>query len=161
MYKKFFDKYGWNILATIVFIGVFAIGFVFGRYAKAAPSIEVIEQAYMVIPEKETTKAEQEEPPAVEYTELRVTATAYCACENCCGKTDGITATGTKATAGRTIAVDPSVIQYGTEVIVNGNTYVAEDTGGLIKGNRIDIYFDSHNEALEYGVQEVTALIKK
>lgn len=79
--------------------------------------------------------------------------TAYCACLKCCGKTDGITATGTKATQGRTIAVDPKVIPYGSEVIINGHTYIAEDCGGAIKNNRIDVYFDSHQEALNFGVQ--------
>lgn len=79
--------------------------------------------------------------------------TAYCPCEKCCGKSDGITATGTKATQGRTIAVDPEVIPYGTEVVINGDTYIAEDCGGAIKGNRIDVYFDSHREALEFGVK--------
>ena len=48
--------------------------------------------------------------------------TAYCACEKCCGKSDGITATGTKATANRTIAVDKTIIPYGTIVIINGKT---------------------------------------
>ena len=79
--------------------------------------------------------------------------TAYCPCSACCGKSDGITATGTTATQGRTIAVDPRVIPYGTEVIINGHTYIAEDCGGSINGNRIDVYFDSHSEALQFGVQ--------
>ena len=79
------------------------------------------------------------------------TITHYCPCEKCCGKTDGITATGTIATADRTIAVDPSVIPYGTEVIIDGKTYVAEDCGGAIKGNRIDIFCDSHDEAINRG----------
>ena len=83
-----------------------------------------------------------------------VRLTAYCSCEKCCGKTDGITATGVKATAGKTIAVDPKAIPYGTKVEIYGKTYVAEDCGGAIKGNkRIDIYCDSHRTALEFGVQ--------
>ena len=86
--------------------------------------------------------------------------TAYCACEKCCGKSDGITATGTKATANRTIAVDKTVIPYGTTVIINGNEYVAEDTGGAIKGNTIDIFFDEHEEALNFGVQYADVYIK-
>lgn len=77
--------------------------------------------------------------------------TAYCPCEKCCGKTDGITASGTQATAGRTIAVDPRVFPYGTKVIVDGHEYVAEDTGGAIKGARLDIFFDTHEEALNFG----------
>ena len=86
--------------------------------------------------------------------------TAYCACEKCCGKSDGITATGTKATANRTIAVDKTVIPYGTTVIINGNEYVAEDTGGAIKGNIIDIFFDDHEEALNFGVQYADVYVK-
>lgn len=84
--------------------------------------------------------------------------TAYCPCSTCCGKSNGITATGTVATQGRTIAVDPNKIPYGTEVIINGHTYVAEDCGGAIKGNKIDLFFDNHQDALNWGVQylEVT-----
>lgn len=83
----------------------------------------------------------------------RFKLTAYCACSKCCGKSDGITATGTKAKQGRTIAVDPKKIPYGTKVVINGHTYVAEDCGGSIKNNRIDIYMSSHKEALQFGVQ--------
>lgn len=79
--------------------------------------------------------------------------TAYCDCVKCCGKTDGITSTGTKAKQGRTIAVDPKVIPYGTKVIINGKTYVAEDCGGAIKDNHIDVFFNTHDEALEFGVK--------
>lgn len=98
--------------------------------------------------------------PAVEEQQmqsLEIIATAYCPCVKCCGKTDGITATGTKATAGRTIAVDPDVIPYGTEVIINGHTYVAEDCGGAINGNDIDVFFNTHEEALQFGRQVLTA----
>ena len=101
-----------------------------------------------------TVATEPVEVESVDPTHLgKFKLTAYCACSTCCGKSDGITATGTVATAGRTIAVDPNVIPYGTEVIINGKTYVAEDCGGAIKSNRIDIYFDTHSEALQFGVQ--------
>lgn len=80
--------------------------------------------------------------------------TAYCACPACCGEwADGLTYTGTKATAGRTIAVDPDVIPLGSTVYINGSPYVAEDIGGGVKGNHIDVYFDTHQDALEFGVQ--------
>ena len=55
------------------------------------------------------------------------------------------------ATEGRTIAVDPEVIPYGTKVLIDGHTYIAEDTGGAIKGNKIDIFVDSHQEAVNRG----------
>lgn len=96
-------------------------------------------------------------------TEVKSTTTfkvtAYCACVKCCGKSDGITASGTKATQGRTIAVDPRYYPYGTEIILNGKTYIAEDCGGAIKGNRIDLYFDSHQDALEWGVRYIEGVV--
>ena len=80
--------------------------------------------------------------------------TAYCSCSKCCGQwSGGPTASGVMPTAGRTIAVDPNVIPLGSKVTIDGHTYVAEDTGGAIKGNRIDMYFNSHSEALNWGVQ--------
>lgn len=81
------------------------------------------------------------------------TLTAYCACSECCGKEDGITATGTVAQEGVTIAVDPDVIPLGSWVDVNGHQYHAEDVGGGIIGNHIDIYFDSHDQAWDFGRQ--------
>lgn len=90
--------------------------------------------------------------------------TAYCPCMKCCGKTDGITSTGTTATEGRTIAVDPRVIPYGSSVTIyfadgTSHTYTAEDCGGAIKENRIDVFFDDHQAAREFGVQ--TAYVYK
>ena len=78
--------------------------------------------------------------------------TAYCACMQCCGKTNGITASGTHATANRTIAA-PKTFAFGTKVVINGVTYTVEDRGGAIQGNRIDIYMDTHSEALQWGVR--------
>ena len=79
--------------------------------------------------------------------------TAYCPCDMCSEGYGRQTATGARAIAGRTIAVDPSVIPYGTAVEINGHTYIAEDCGGDIKGNRIDIFFDTHAETLEWGIR--------
>lgn len=92
--------------------------------------------------------------PERQYYTATFETTAYCACAKCCGKSDGITASGTYATAGRTIAA-PSNYSFGTEIEINGNVYVVEDRGGAIKGNRIDIFFDSHSEANNYGRRTV------
>ena len=88
------------------------------------------------------------------------TVTAYCCCKKCCGKDTthplyGITASGTKAVEGRTIAVDPSLIPLGTTVYLNGRPYIAEDTGSAIKGNKIDLFINNHQRAQEFGVQEM------
>ena len=81
-----------------------------------------------------------------------------------CGTGDGLTATGTKVTAGRTIAVDPKVIPYGTKVYIEGYGWrVAEDCGGSVKGNHIDVAMASHDEAMSKGVKhrDVWILVKK
>lgn len=87
--------------------------------------------------------------------------TYYCACEKCCNKADGITATGSRVAEGRTIAVDPSVIPYGTKVIIGGHVFTAEDCGGAIKQNHIDIYVNSHEEAEALGVANVSVYLVK
>ena len=113
-------------------------------------SVEIVENVDFEI---ETT----EKP----YTEKEMIITAYCPCTKCCGKTNGITASGTKAKQGRTVAVDPRYIPYGTEIIIDGQTYIAEDCGGAIKGDRIDIYFESHSEAVSFGKQTKIVRIVK
>jgi len=153
-----------RIIVLIVFILILcSISFIFGRcsmsektiYVEVPIKVETSEQLH--IEEQEEIKVESEE---LSYRKIEVEATAYCPCEKCCGKTNGITATGTKATAGRTIAVDPKQIPYGTEVVIDGHTYVAEDCGGAIKGDHIDIFFDRHEDALAFGRKTLTAEIK-
>ena len=96
--------------------------------------------------------------------------TGYCRCGSCCGwkrnwygrpvlksnpsitKEVGLTASGTKARIG-TIAA-PRNIPYGTIMHIPGYGYgVVEDRGGAIKGNKLDVYFNSHQDALEWGRQ--------
>ena len=78
--------------------------------------------------------------------------TAYCPCAKCCGKATGRTAMGTKATAGRTVAASGK-FAFGTKLNINGHVYTVEDRGGAINGNKIDIYVNSHAEALAWGVR--------
>ena len=79
--------------------------------------------------------------------------TGYCPCMKCCGKTDGITASGVKATANHTIAA-PSKYAFGTRISLDGyGIFVVEDRGGAIKDNRLDRFFNTHQEALNWGVK--------
>ena len=87
--------------------------------------------------------------------------TYYCACEICCDVETGITATGAPVVEGRTIAVDPRVIPYGTQVIIGGHIFTAEDCGGAIKENHIDIYVNDHATALALGVNYADVYLKK
>lgn len=86
---------------------------------------------------------------------LEFSATSYCACSKCCGKATGRTASGTIATQGRTIAM-PSNYSFGTKIEIQGmGVYVVEDRGGAIKSNKVDIFFNSHSEALKFGRKKV------
>ena len=99
---------------------------------------------------------EEPEKPDVQMISLVCELTAYCPCEKCCGQwAGGNTASGTVPTAGRTVGVDPEVIPLGTTVYIDGQAYRAEDTGAFT-GNIIDIYMDSHEEALRFGRKEAT-----
>ena len=125
--------------------------------------VEMSEQPLLTI-------QEEKEPYFESLGEFKLTA--YCSCEKCCGYWATIrpkdengnpivkTASGVVATEGRTIATDPEVIPYGTEVKINSHTYIAEDCGGAIKGNKIDVYFSTHEAAREFGVQTAEVYVK-
>lgn len=89
--------------------------------------------------------------------------TYYC-CEqrpHICGGGTGKTATGTDVTAGRSAAVDPSVIPLGAEIFVDYgdgvlHSYIAEDTGSAVLGGHIDLAVQTHEEALELGTAVAT-----
>lgn len=78
--------------------------------------------------------------------------TAYCPCSKCCGKATGRTASGTKATPGRTVAASGKYA-FGTKLNIGGHIYTVEDRGGAITGNKIDIFVSSHAQALQWGVR--------
>lgn len=86
---------------------------------------------------------------------IAFSATGYCSCSKCCGKSTGRTASGAMAQAGVTVAM-PSRYAFGTKIEIKGmGTYTVQDRGGAIQGNRIDIFFNSHQEALNFGRRTV------
>lgn len=84
-----------------------------------------------------------------------VQLTAYCACDECCntGETVKRTASGTIPRQGRTVAVDPDIIPLGSTIVINGHSFIAEDVGGAVNGNHIDVFFNEHQDALNFGVK--------
>ena len=127
---------------------------IFSAYGKAEAMEETTEIGSVV----ETTTEETTDIPLTtvkfedipDYTELGTfKLTAYCACTECCGKDDGITASGKKAKANHTVAAKG--FPFGTELYINGETYVVEDRG--VGSGVIDIYFESHSEAENFGVK--------
>lgn len=91
---------------------------------------------------------------------IKFTATGYCACSKCCGKySNGYTASGDKAQAGITVAMSGKYA-FGTQVEIKGmGTYTVQDRGSAIQGNKIDIYFGTHQEALNFGRRTVEVSI--
>lgn len=121
----------------------------------------------------ETVETEAVQNQADNSFQLDVKCTAYCSCSKCCGryaknrpldesgKPIILTASGEKAKEGVTVGVDPKVIPLGSKIIIDGHEYTAQDTGNskFVKNNVIDVYFDNHEEASEFGVQYFTATI--
>ncbi|MCI9569095.1 MAG: phosphatase [Lachnospiraceae bacterium] len=85
--------------------------------------------------------------------------TAYCPCYRCSEGWGRNTSSGALAAAGHTVAVDPRVIPIGSHLLINGVEYIAEDTGGAVKGNHIDIYFNSHTETLQHGTRRAEVFL--
>ena len=82
--------------------------------------------------------------------------TGYSACVRCCGKSDGITADGTYAPAAKErIVAAPREIPFGTRMWIDGvGEFVVHDRGGAIRGKRLERFFHTYKEALQWGVQE-------
>lgn len=79
------------------------------------------------------------------------TVTYYCPCEKCCGQwADGLTATGLPAGPG-IVAVDPEVVPLGSTVIIDGQKYLAADTG--VRGKHVDVCLEDHAATVEAGVR--------
>lgn len=155
------------VLATVAaFCGV-----ILARSTAAAekPAAESREAVGLVIagdvqPEElpETEQARANEPKMVSLGVF--TVSHYCPCKKCCGKDDGITATGTVATPGRTLAVDPSVIPYGSKVVLKYedgtiDDYIAEDRGGAINGKKVDVFMGQHRAAVHAGIRRAEVFL--
>lgn len=106
---------------------------------------------------KEATAAEA--VPAERWESLGVwKLTAYCPCEKCNGRGRAWkTASGAPMVVGRTVAVGG--LPFGTELMINGQTYVVEDRG--VHGHHVDILHESHAAANRFGIQRAEVFIKR
>lgn len=88
--------------------------------------------------------------------------TAYCPCPICCGKWSNmenpVTASGARPTQGWTIAA-PKNFAFGTKIMIDGQIYEVQDRGGAINGNHFDIYFNSHQDALNFAMRTTSAYL--
>lgn len=108
------------------------------------------------------TNTEQSE--GWESIEMRVTA--YCPCSICCGEySDGVTACGHKIQPGDTFVAAGKRFSFYTEMLIpgysNSRPVKVLDRGGAIKGNRLDVFFATHQEALEWGVQYLKVNVRR
>lgn len=97
------------------------------------------------------TEAGATDTEMIYYGEMKLTA--YCPCYDCSEGYARQTATQTIAEEGRTIAVDPDVISFGSKVQIGDSIYIAEDCGGAVNGDHIDIFVDDHEAVERFGVK--------
>jgi len=114
---------------------------------------------------KEEKKAETKSEPAEKWRIVRMKVTGYCPCAKCCGEySDGITANGHKIQPGDTFVAADKRYSFGTEMVIEGysnsKTVKVLDRGGAIKGNKLDAFFHTHQEALEWGVRYIDVKVR-
>ena len=91
---------------------------------------------------------------------VRMNVSAYCPCPKCCGAySDGYTATNYKIKQGDRFVAAPKNYPFGTKMVIKGynggKPVIVRDRGGAIKGNKLDLYFDTHQQALEWGRKHI------
>lgn len=157
-----------SALIAAVCLGAAILLIVVSILATSAQAVEAPEESPEVVEEYDPAwdKPATESAVCNDVFLGEYTLTAYCACSHCCGVwANGYTATGTWATEGRTIAVDPDAIPYGSRVTLiwpdgTQHSYIAEDCGGGVNGNHIDVFFNDHQAAREFGVQSAMAYLE-
>ena len=117
-------------------------------------------------PNNPLENSEQNPKQAEEWETVQMRVTAYCACESCCGEyADGITACGHKIQPGDTFAAADRRYSFGTELVVagynNGEPIKVLDRGGAIRGDRLDLFFHTHEAALQWGVKYVDVKVRQ
>ena len=100
-----------------------------------------------------------------EWESIEMRVTAYCPCSKCCGQySDGVTACGHKIQPGDTFVAADRRYSFGTEMLIpgynNSRPVKVLDRGGAIKGNRLDVFFGSHEDALEWGVKYLDVKVR-
>ncbi|MEJ5259658.1 MAG: 3D domain-containing protein [Anaerohalosphaeraceae bacterium] len=104
--------------------------------------------------------------PKEKWRVVRMRVTGYCPCAKCCGRyADGITASNHRIRPGDVFVAADKRYSFGTEMIIpgyNGNRPVqVKDRGRLIKGNRLDVFFASHEQAQKWGSKTLNVLVKE
>lgn len=179
-YKRLYVSWGVSFLIGLI-IGVllfWGISFLFKNEPIEANATQIETSEPIVTTEPIITTVSKATPEITQTPEPKIISlgeyklTAYCSCERCCGywatvrpkDEDGnpivYTANKSIAKQGVTVAADTSVLPFGTVLLINDHEYTVQDVGGAVKGNHIDVYFESHEEALQFGVQYKEIFLK-
>ena len=126
------------------------------------PDLELVEM--LLKDDSEVIYETMEDKESWHVVHMRVTG--YCACPKCCGKfSDGRTASNHRIKRGDVFVAADKRYRFGTEMIIPGynatQTVSVQDRGRVIKGNRLDLYFDSHQQAKKWGVKYLNVMVRE
>jgi 3D (Asp-Asp-Asp) domain-containing protein len=143
------------VLTTIIFVPACIFGVVYAKAGGQAISLSA------TIPNSKPTLGQSDE-----WQTVRMRVTAYCPCPKCCGKySGGPTACGHKIKPGDAFVAADKKYCFGTEMFIagynNGEPVKVLDRGGAIRGDRIDIFFSSHEEAIKWGVKYLDIKVRR
>ncbi len=150
------------VLAAILLIVVISILTCIGVvYAKAGGRITLLSATIAEAGNSEPILAQ-----SGEWQTVRMRVTAYCPCERCCGRySNGQTACGHKIRPADAFVAADKKYAFGTEMLILGYNNAVPvkvlDRGGAIHGNRLDVFFASHNEALDWGVKYLDVKVRR
>ena len=129
------------------------------------PDETEVKAVSMLDEHKEQANSEPKSETADKWRIVRMRVTGYCPCSKCCGEfADGITANGHKIQPGDTFVAADKRYAFGTEMVIegysNGKSIKVLDRGGAIRGNKLDAFFHTHQEALEWGVRHIDVKVR-
>ena len=129
--------------------------------AAAANAGNIDEPIYLL----SSTGAETQASKSQVWATVQMRVTAYCPCPRCCGKfSDGVTASGHRVPEGVFFAAADSRYPFGTELVIpgynGGEAVKVLDRGSAIKNDRLDVFFDTHEKALQWGVRYLEVKVR-
>ena len=131
----------------------------------AQPKNDDIQEQQLIASLMQVVEVSEKSQVKEGWKRLRMRVTGYCPCSKCCGDfSDGITANNHRIQPGDVFVAADKLYPFGTKMVIEGynssQAVKVMDRGGAIKGNRLDLFFHTHQQALEWGVQHLDVLIK-
>jgi 3D (Asp-Asp-Asp) domain-containing protein len=133
--------------------------------AQQLSNISEVKGSSILDEHKGINNSEPKSEPSNDWQTVRMRVTGYCPCVKCCGKyADGITASGHKIQPSEAFVAADKRYAFGTEMIIegynDGKPIKVLDRGGAIQGDKLDVFFHTHQEALEWGVRYIDVKVR-